>query len=178
MPKHRAPAGFTLLELVIVVGTISVLAAIAVPNLLRARVASNEAAAIASLRTIGSAQLVFASSCGAGGYAQAFSDLAKGSAGSSEGFVGKDLGLDPSEKNGYRLTLEKEAAAGVTDVTAAGQSCNATIMPTVSSYWAGATPIGESGTREFATDPRGAVFQSPVGTLIPNPIPAGATPIK
>ena len=48
--------GFTLIELMIVVAVIAVIAAIAIPGLLRARIASNEASAIGTLRTISTAQ--------------------------------------------------------------------------------------------------------------------------
>jgi prepilin-type N-terminal cleavage/methylation domain-containing protein len=178
MAKDTASGGFTLLELLIVVATISVLAAIAIPTLLRARISANEASAIGTLRTIGSAQSAFASNCGAGGYAQRLSDLAKPTAGSSQGFVGPDLAFDPSEKSGYRLTLEKEASADVTDVQAAGTSCNGAVMPTVSSYWAGAAPLGIGGLRTFALDRRGTIFQAPSGAVVPNPVPPGALPIQ
>jgi type IV pilus assembly protein PilA len=61
-PAHNAtaPRGFSIMEIMIAVSIILVLAAIEIPNLLRARIAANQAAAVASLRTIEAAEITYA----------------------------------------------------------------------------------------------------------------------
>src|SRR5256886_13192594 len=67
--------GFSLIELLIVVAIILIIAAIAIPNLLRARRSANEGSATASMRTIGSGELLYNSTNGAfGTLAQLSSD--------------------------------------------------------------------------------------------------------
>jgi type IV pilus assembly protein PilA len=67
--------GFSLIELLIVVAIILIIAAIAIPNLLRARIAANESSAVASLRTLNTAQISYNSSYPTIGFATALGNL-------------------------------------------------------------------------------------------------------
>ena len=177
---RQGSAGFTLIELLVAVGTVAILAAIALPNVLRARIAANEASALASLRVIHTAQSTFASECGGNGYAQRLTDLITPPAGSTHAFISPDLGTDPALKSGYVITLEEESAPGAVDMLPAGASCNASSAATVSSYWAGATPlhVGITGQRAFAIDRTGVLYQNLGGAAIANPIPPGTAHVQ
>ena len=71
----RKQKGFSLIELLIVVAIILIIAAIAIPNLLRARIASNESSAVASIRTINTAMISYNSSYPTVGFASTLTQL-------------------------------------------------------------------------------------------------------
>jgi type IV pilus assembly protein PilA len=148
-----------------VVAIISILAAIAVPGLLRARMAGNEASAIGSMRTVNSAQVTYAATCGGEGYAQDLADLAKPPANGGDTFIGPDLSVNGVQKSGYLIELAP--GANSVPVRTSANSCNGT--NSFSTYHATATPatVGQTGTRAFATNNGGGIFQNFTGVAIP-----------
>ena len=131
--------GFTLIELMIVVAIIAIIAAIAIPNLLRSRLQSNEAAAIGNLKTVVGAQTAY--SAAEGGYAGTWAALRPMSA-TQPNYL--DIDLDGVVVQGYNYVL-------AADGTAQG---NGTTNFTVN---ADAAEQDVSGVRHFFTDASGVI---------------------
>jgi type IV pilus assembly protein PilA len=166
----RRAHGFTLIELLIVVAIAGIIAAMAIPQLLRARMAAQEAGAIASLRAISSAQATYAASCGGGGYATSLADLAKAPPGSGHPFVSPDLKENGVYKSGYVYTVVKNNAAGIIDVLA--DSCNDAAEPRATGFFGNAEPLvhGSTGDAFYATDTPGVIYKDSFASIA-NPIP-------
>ncbi len=167
--------GFTLIELLCVVGLIGIISAIALPSLIRARMAGNEASAISSLRAIGNAQSTFAASCGSGFYAPTLGLLGTPPSGpSGSAFIGTDLNTDPSVKSTYTMTLTAGSAS-----TGAPASCNGAVAGTVVvTYFASAAPLN-IGFRFFGTNQGGIIYEDRVALPVTQSgAPAGGTPIQ
>ena len=158
--------GMTLIELCIVIVVLGILMVTGVAALLRARMASNEGAAIASLRATVSAQFAYLSGCGAGNYATSYVILGTKPSANNQGYISPDLGsaVNPL-RNGYTFHLQMGSGGSIGPT----QDCNDN--PTWTKYYASASPNvqGQTGDRSFATNQDQSVYELNGPTPPPEP---------
>jgi type IV pilus assembly protein PilA len=154
--------GFSLIELLIVVAIILIIAAIAIPNLLRSRMAANEASAVGSLRTINTAEVTYSTTYPSIGFANLVSlggtaatcAAATGATSTGACLIDNVLAATAT-KSGY---LFAATAAGSPAVT----------------YTSNASPQapGQSGQRYFCSDQSGVIRANGTAACVPSTDPS------
>jgi len=153
MKKHKAKKhakkhvkknkGFSLIELLIVVAIILIIAAIAIPNLLRSRIAANEASAVGSVRTLNTAEITYNTTYPTVGFT-GLGNLGPATGGTATSTAAGliDANLASGVKSGYSFTL----------------AADATTTPSAS-YQSTASPVtaGTTGQRYFCSDSSGVI---------------------
>ena len=148
-------AGFTLVELLVVVAIVGALAAVTVPSMLRARMSANEMAAVATMRAVNSAQVSYSASAAGGGYAVELATLGRSCTAGTPGFLAADLASNTAVKHGYRYEMRAASVsnAGPTD-------CNG--LATRTGYYTTSVPISTAsgGQKAFASSAAGSIYVS------------------
>ena len=134
--------GFSLIELLIVVAIILIIAAIAIPNLLKSKMAANESSAVGSVRTVNTGEVTYAAGCPNVGYSSSLTELNKGVK-CAAGLNIIDAVLAGGSKSGYTF-----AYTGTPDATTLINTYTLTAVPGV---------VGTTGQRGFFSDQTGVI---------------------
>ena len=154
--------GFSLIELLIVVAIILIIAAIAIPNLLRSRMAANEASAVGSIRTMNTAAITYNSTYGNGFPPTLTAIGTVGTTPSCTNAMLLDTVLTSGTKSGYYFGLQ----AGSVPLTSASSSCSGGYGNS-DGYVVTANPVttGTTGQRSFCSDASGVIRFDATGAL-------------
>jgi type IV pilus assembly protein PilA len=151
---HRAmrkDTGFSLIELLIVVAIILIIAAIAIPNLMRARIAANESASVSQLRTLNTAEASYVTAYPTTGY----------------GTLDHLGGAAPCTPSAITACLIDQSFA--TNYAGKGKSgyTFAVVLPNAAQYVASTTPltVGITGVNSYCSTEDAVVRQDPSGVL-------------
>ena len=171
--RSAAGRGFSLIELLIVVAIILIIAAIAVPNLLRSRQSANQASAVANLRTISTAAVSYWVTYG-NGYPPSLASL--GGTGSNADcdaaiLIDPVISTSPYQRSGYQFGYTGEQGT----VSTSPPSC---ANPGFIGYLATAIPItiGTTGNQSYCTTEPGIIHYDPTGALAPDENTCNALP--
>jgi type IV pilus assembly protein PilA len=164
--------GFSLIELMIVVAIILIIAAMAIPNFLQAKISANQASAASTVRTINTATIAYASAW-TNGYPPTFVSL--GSSGgmatcNSAALVDNTIAGAPNQKAGYTFSYQPQGAA----ITSPPSGCAAGF----SQYLVTATPNNVfTGTQSFCSDEGLVLHYSSVGATVATEAACEALPV-
>lgn len=161
----RCDKGFSLIELLIVVAIILIIASIAIPNLLRARIAANQAAVVGDLRTIASAEANFHATYNEG-YTLNLNQLGGAPvvppSCANAKMIDEVLGQDPATKSGYTFVFTKSGVPELTSGIPAGCPGSGDTGFSVS-----ATPLSaSSGTTSYCIDETSVIRYDTTGIAI------------
>ena len=133
--------GFSLIELLIVVGIILIISAIAIPNLLKSRMAANESSAVGSERTVNTAEITYDAACPDVGFSASIAELNSGAICAGGTAIIDDV-LSTGQKSGYSFVYTAVATNGIN-----------------TGYTIAATPnsVGTTGQRGFYSDESGVI---------------------
>ncbi len=157
----KSAKGFSLIELLIVVAIILIIAAIAIPNFLRSRVAANQSSAVASMHTLAIAQMTYSSTYG-GGFSVDMPTLASPIGGGTPSSTAAGL-IDSTLASGVKSGYSFSYTPGPVDTTGR-----------INSFSFNATPVSAStGTQYYFTDASGVIRQNSTTSAASTDSPVG-----